>query len=291
MEAKTMPVIKIEGLSHVYGNNTPFEKKAISNISVEIQKGDFVGVIGHTGSGKSTFVQHLNGLIKPTEGRVLLNGKDIWKEPKKIKDIRFKVGMVFQYPEHQLFEETVYKDIAFGPANMGCSKSEIGNRVKRAVAFVNLSESLMTKSPFELSGGEKRRVAIAGVLAMEPDVLILDEPTAGLDPKGRNDLLDQIKRYHKENNITVIFVSHTMEEVAKVCNKVIVMNDGQVVMYDKTRKVFMKDDELRKIGLELPQITNIMNTLSKKGYDIPIGILTVEEATNKLLLKLKGGQN
>ncbi len=277
-----MPIIKTENLCFSYGFNTEFESKALSNINIDIEKGDIIGIIGHTGSGKSTLVSQLNGLLKPTEGIVYFDGKNIWHEPKKIRNIRFKVGMVFQYPEYQLFEETVYKDIAFGPHNMGCSDNEIDLRVREAANLVDIDESMLNKSPFELSGGEKRRCAIAGVMAMQPDVLLLDEPTAGLDPYGRQKLLLTIKKYHQEKKNTVILVSHAMEEIAQVCDKVIVIDNSEIAMYDSTKKVFAKEDILNKIGLKLPQITYIMNRLKESGLDLPESVLTVEEAVAEI---------
>lgn len=277
-----MPVIEIKNLSFVYGKGTVFENKAIDNISLSIDKGDFIGIIGHTGSGKSTLIQHLNGLLKPESGNIIVDGKDIWENANEIRKVRYKVGMAFQYPEHQLFEETVFKDISFGPRNMGLSDEEVKKRVYDAAKFVELSERLLNKSPFELSGGEKRRAAIAGVMAMDPQVLILDEPTAGLDPKGRDVLLAQIKNYHKIKGNTVLLVSHSMEDVAKNANKVLVMNKGKVAMFDKTRVVFEKSEQLKEMGLQVPQITRIMTNLKAKGYQIPGGILTVEEAINAL---------
>lgn len=243
-----MPVLETQNLSFVYSPGTPFEKTAMADVSLSVEEGDFVGVIGHTGSGKSTLVQHLNGLLKPTSGKVLLEGRDIWAEPKKIRDVRFRVGMVFQYPEHQLFEDTTYKDIAFGPKNMGLSEDEIDARVRRAAAFVGLKEELLDKSPFELSGGEKRRAAIAGVMAMEPRVLILDEPTAGLDPRGRDMILEQIGAYKEENDTTVLLVSHSMEDVARTAKKVLVMNGGRIAMYAPTAEVFSRAEELEAIA-------------------------------------------
>ena len=258
-------ILELKNLSFVYGQGTPFEKTAVDNLSATIEKGEFIGIIGHTGSGKSTLVQMLNGLMRPTGGQVLLDGKDIWSEPKKIREIRFRVGMVFQYPEYQLFEDTVYKDIAFGG-------------------------ELLEKSPFDLSGGEKRRAAIAGVMAMEPEVLILDEPTAGLDPMGREILLSQIVNYHKERGITVLLVSHSMEDIARVAGRIMVMNHGTLNDFDKTKSVFAKGGELRKIGLKVPQVTRIMQTLRERGVDVPDGILTVDEALEVLssLLKKEG---
>lgn len=271
-------VLELKNLSYVYGTGTPFEKTAVNNLSLSIEKGEFIGIIGHTGSGKSTLVQMLNGLMKPTSGQVLLDGEDIWANPKDIRKIRFKVGMVFQYPDYQLFEETVAKDIAFGPTNMGKSGAELEKAVNDAARFTGLKDELLEKSPFDLSGGEKRRAAIAGVIAMNPEVLVLDEPTAGLDPMGRDVLLSQIVQYHKERKNTVILVSHSMEDIARVADKIIVMNKSNLVMFDKTKEVFSKGRELEKIGLRVPQITKIMLELREKGFNVPEGILTVDEA-------------
>lgn len=273
-------VLELKNLSYVYGTGTPFEKTAVNNVSLSIEKGEFIGIMGHTGSGKSTLVQMLNGLMKPTSGQVFLDGEDIWANPKEIRKIRFKVGMVFQYPEYQLFEETVAKDIAFGPTNMGKSGAELEKAVNDAARFTGLKDELLEKSPFDLSGGEKRRAAIAGVIAMNPEVLVLDEPTAGLDPMGRDVLLSQIVQYHKERKNTVILVSHSMEDIARVADKIIVMNKSNLVMFDKTKEVFSKGRELEKIGLRVPQITKIMLELREKGFDVPEGILTVDEAMN-----------
>ena len=271
-------VLELKNLSYVYGTGTPFEKTAVNNVSLSIEKGEFIGIMGHTGSGKSTLVQMLNGLMKPTSGQVLLDGEDIWANPKDIRKIRFKVGMVFQYPEYQLFEETVAKDIAFGPTNMGKSGAELEKAVNDAARFTGLKDELLEKSPFDLSGGEKRRAAIAGVIAMNPEVLVLDEPTAGLDPMGRDVLLSQIVQYHKERKNTVILVSHSMEDIARVADKIIVMNKSNLVMFDKTKEVVSKGRELEKIGLRVPQITKIMLDLREKGFNVPEGILTVDEA-------------
>ena len=271
-------VLELKNLSYVYGTGTPFEKTAVNNLSLSIEKGEFIGIMGHTGSGKSTLVQMLNGLMKPTSGQVLLDGEDIWANPKDIRKIRFKVGMVFQYPEYQLFEETVAKDIAFGPTNMGKSGAELEKAVNDAARFTGLKDELLEKSPFDLSGGEKRRAAIAGVIAMNPEVRVLDEPTAGLDPMGRDVLLSQIVQYHKERKNTVILVSHSMEDIARVADKIIVMNKSNLVMFDKTKEVFSKGRELEKIGLRVPQITKIMLELREKGFNVPEGILTVDEA-------------
>ena len=271
-------VLELKNLSYVYGTGTPFEKTAVNNLSLSIEKGEFIGIMGHTGSGKSTLVQMLNGLMKPTSGQVLLDGEDIWANPKDIRKIRFKVGMVFQYPEYQLFEETVAKDIAFGPTNMGKSGAELEKAVNDAARFTGLKDELLEKSPFDLSGGEKRRAAIAGVIAMNPEVLVLDEPTAGLDPMVRDVLLSQIVQYHKERKNTVILVSHSMEDIARVADKIIVMNKSNLVMFDRTKEVFSKGRELEKIGLRVPQITKIMLELREKGFNVPEGILTVDEA-------------
>lgn len=271
-------VLELKNLSYVYGTGTPFEKTAVNNLSLSIEKGEFIGIMGHTGSGKSTLVQMLNGLMKPTSGQVLLDGEDIWANPKDIRKIRFKVGMVFQYPEYQLFEETVAKDIAFGPTNMGKSGAELEKAVNDGARFTGLKDELLEKSPFDLSGGEKRRAAIAGVIAMNPEVLVLDEPTAGLDPMGRDVLLSQIVQYHKERKNTVILVSHSMEDIARVADKIIVMNKSNLVMFDKTKEVFSNGRELEKIGLRVPQITKIMLELREKGFNVPEGILTVDEA-------------
>lgn len=283
-------VLELKNLSFVYGQKTPFEKRAVDNVSLSIEKGEFIGIIGHTGSGKSTLVQMLNGLIQPTEGQVLLDGEDIWQNPKDIRKVRFKVGMVFQYPEYQLFEETVYKDIAFGSTNMGKTEQEIDLAVRKAAEFTDLKPELLQKSPFDLSGGEKRRAAIAGVIAMDPEVLVLDEPTAGLDPMGRDVLLSQIVQYHKKRKNTVLLVSHSMEDIARVADRIIVMNESHLVMFDKTREVFSHGRELEKIGLRVPQITKIMLELKEKGYDVPDGILTVDEAFSAVssLLKKEG---
>lgn len=282
-----MSILELKNICYTYGVGTPFEKKAVNDVSFSVNKGELIGIIGHTGSGKSTLVQMLNGLMKPTSGQVLLDGVDIWDKPKEIRKIRFKVGMVFQYPEYQLFEETVYKDIAFGPTNKGLSAEEIDKEVRRAARFTGLKYELLDKSPFDLSGGEKRRAAIAGVIAMDPDVLVLDEPTAGLDPMGRDVLLSQIVRYHKERQNTVLLVSHSMEDIARVADRIVVMNKSKLVMFDETQKVFARGDELEKIGLRIPQITKIMSQLRKRGVDVPEGILTVDSAVDYLLPLIK----
>lgn len=282
-----MSILELKNICYTYGVGTPFEKKAVNDVSFSVNKGELIGIIGHTGSGKSTLVQMLNGLMKQTSGQVLLDGVDIWDKPKEIRKIRFKVGMVFQYPEYQLFEETVYKDIAFGPTNKGLSAEEIDKEVRRAARFTGLKDELLDKSPFDLSGGEKRRAAIAGVIAMDPDVLVLDEPTAGLDPMGRDVLLSQIVRYHKERQNTVLLVSHSMEDIARVADRIVVMNKSKLVMFDETQKVFARGDELEKIGLRIPQITKIMSQLRKRGVDVPEGILTVDSAVDYLLPLIK----
>ncbi len=282
-------IIRAENLSYVYSEGTPYEHRAIDNVNIEIEKGSFVGLIGHTGSGKSTLIQHLNGLIKPTSGKVFVDGEDIWEKPKEIRKFRFKVGLVFQYPEHQLFEETVRKDIAFGPKNMGLSDAEVEERVLEAAKHTGLTADYLEKSPFELSGGEKRRVAIAGVLAMKPEVLILDEPTAGLDPKGREFILSEIKAYHESTGATVILVSHSMEDVARFSSHVLIMNHSKVAMYGKTRDIFKRVDELCEIGLEVPQISRVFAKLREKGYNVPESVLTVSEAKEAVLDLLKKG--
>lgn len=276
--------IKIENLTYVYMPKTPFEKKALDNVSLEIEDGEFLAVIGHTGSGKSTLIQHLNGLLKPASGRIYVDGTDITDKDTKLVDIRKKVGLVFQYPEYQLFEETIAKDIAYGPSNLGLNEDEILKRVKKSMEMVGLNyEEYKDISPFELSGGQKRRVAIAGVIAMEPKVLILDEPTAGLDPAGRDDILEQIKLLHEKYNMTIILVSHSMEDVGKLAEKIIVMNDGHVELQGKPKDVFKEIDTLEKIGLAVPQVTYLMRELKKKGFNVSEDIFTVEKAKSELL--------
>ena len=282
------PILQIENLTHTYSAGTPFQRSAVEGLSLTVGKGEFLGIIGHTGSGKSTLIQHLNGLLQPTSGRILLEGKDIWAEPKKIRDVRFKVGLVFQYPEYQLFEETVYKDIAFGPKNMGLDSGEIDRRVRDAAAFVGLDAELLDKSPFELSGGQKRRVAIAGVIAMEPQVLVLDEPTAGLDPRGRDDILARIQEYHRARNASVVLVSHSMEEIARSTQRIIVLDRGGVRMEGTPAQVFARARELEAVGLDVPQVTKIAHALHEKGVAIDPAVYTVE-ALQKQLLALKGG--
>lgn len=280
-------IIRTDHLTMTYGVNTPFEKVAVNDLNIEIMEGEFLGIIGHTGSGKSTLVQMLNGLITPTTGKVLLRDKDINENKKKLREVRFQVGMVFQYPEYQLFEETVYRDIAFGPTNMGLTGNELDKRVRESARFTGLKDKLLDKSPFDLSGGEKRRAAIAGVIAMDPDVLILDEPTAGLDPQGRDKLLNQILSYHKERKNTVILVSHSMEDIARVADRILVMNKGNAEILAPKREVFAQGERLEKMGLRVPQITKITQLLQKKGIDLPDGILTVEEAFDSIMTLLK----
>ena len=276
--------IKIENLTYVYMPKTPFEKKALDNVSLEIEDGEFLAVIGHTGSGKSTLIQHLNGLLKPASGKIYVDGTDITDKDTKLVDIRKKVGLVFQYPEYQLFEETIAKDIAYGPTNLGLNEDEILRRVKKSMKMVGLDyDEYKDISPFELSGGQKRRVAIAGVIAMEPNVLILDEPTAGLDPAGRDDILEQIKFLHEKYNMTIIFVSHSMEDVGKLAEKIIVMNDGHIELQGKPKEVFREIDTLERIGLAVPQVTYLMRELKRKGFNVSEDIFTVEKAKSELL--------
>ena len=276
-------VLELKNLSYVYGTGTPFEKTAVNNLSLSIEKGEFIGIMGHTGSGKSTLVQMLNGLMKPTSGQVLLDGEDIWANPKDIRKIRFKVGMVFQYPEYQLFEETVAKDIAFGPKNMGLDEAEVDRRVHEAADFVGLDPALLERSPFELSGGQKRRVAVAGVMAMKPRILVLDEPAAGLDPEGRDDILSEVKEYHKKTGTTVLLVSHSMEDIAKYANRVLVMSNKKIAMYDTVEKVFARAPELLELGLSVPQVTKIFLKLREMGVDVPADVYTIPYAVKTLL--------
>lgn len=273
-----MSVIRTENLTYTYSQGTPFEKTAVKDVNIEIEEGELVGIIGHTGSGKSTLIQHLNGLIKPTSGKIFIDGVDIYDKDVKLRDVRFKVGLVFQYPEYQIFEETVYKDIAFGPTNMGLDEGEIDKRVRETAKLVGIDDSLLNKSPFELSGGQKRRVAIAGVMAMRPKVLILDEPTAGLDPRGREMILGQIKHYHEETGSTVLLVSHSMEDVARFAQKILVMNKGEVFCYDTPPAVFARADEIAAIGLSVPQITKVFSMLRSRGIDIRGDVYTIEFA-------------
>ena len=283
------PIIRVEGLTHTYGQDTPFCRSAVDGVSLEIYQGEFLGIIGHTGSGKSTLIQHLNGLLQPTVGKIYLDGRDIWADPKKIRDVRFRVGLVFQYPEYQLFEETAYKDIAFGPKNMGLDQDEIDRRVRAAARFAGLDEGLLEKSPFDLSGGQKRRVAIAGVIAMEPEVLILDEPSAGLDPAGRRSLLKNIKEYHRERGTTVVMVSHSMDEVAENVDRIIVLADAGVVMSGTPREVFSRAGELVAVGLDVPQVTRVAMALRQRGVDIDSAVYTVADL-RQALNAVRGGK-
>ncbi|MBR5783271.1 MAG: energy-coupling factor transporter ATPase [Clostridia bacterium] len=285
-------IIETKNLTHKYSVGTPFEKVALDNINLQIEEGAYVGLIGHTGSGKSTLISHLNAILQPTEGQVLIDGTDLWACSKAERiATRFKVGLVFQYPEYQLFEETVYKDIAFGPKNMKLSDEEIERRVRSSLAFVGLKESLLEKSPFDLSGGQKRRVAIAGVMALEPKVLILDEPAAGLDPKGRDEILARLRDYHKETGSTVLLVSHSMEDIARNAQSAIVMEDGRLKMHAPVEEVFRHTDELTAMGLDVPQITRVFFSLKEKGYDVSTDIYTIEAAKREILSHLKGGKH
>lgn len=284
-----MTTLSVENLTYIYGEHSPFEKTAIHNVSFSATGGEIIGIIGHTGSGKSTLVQHLNGLLRANSGRVLLDGRDIWENPKEIRAVRFKIGMVFQYPEYQLFEETVYKDIAFGPHNMGLSDEEIKDRVLETAKMLGIREDMLSKSPFDLSGGEKRRVAIAGVMAMMPRIIVFDEPTAGLDPAGRDTVLDKIREYRDKTGALVFIVSHSMEDMAKVADRLLVMNRGELVLFDKTKNVFSNAALLESIGLNVPQITGVFSRLRADGYDLPDNIFTVEEAVSALSPLLKGG--
>jgi len=284
-----LSLLRVENLTYTYNPNTPFCKDAIVDVSFTAEKGEIIGIIGHTGSGKSTLVQHLNGLLKATDGKIFYNERDIWENPKEIRNIRSKIGLVFQYPEYQLFDETVYKDIAFGPKNMGLSEDEIEKAVRESAVSVEIPADYLEKSPFDLSGGEKRRVAIAGVLAMKPEIIVFDEPTAGLDPQGRATVMDIIKKYRDKNNATVFVVSHSMEDMAMLADKILVLNKGSVVMFDMPKNVFSKREELKKIGLDVPQITKIIHGLIEKGIDLPRDIITVDEAAAAILNLRKGG--
>lgn len=280
--------INFKNVSFVYGEKTPFEKLALDNIDLTIKKGEFVGIIGHTGSGKSTLIQHFNGILKPTSGDVFIGDMNTKDKTLAKSGLRYKIGLVFQYPEYQLFEETIEKDIAFGPKNMGLSEAEVTERVKEAMELVGLDyEAKKDKSPFEISGGQKRRVAIAGILAMKPDILILDEPTAGLDPKGRDELFFQIKRLYEKNNITIVLISHSMEDVAKLVNRIIIMKNGKIHLDSSTKEAFSNVDDLKKVGLNVPQITELMDILRKKGHNFSKNILTVDEAFSEIKRELR----
>ena len=282
-----MPILETQELTYTYSRGTPFEATAVDHVSLSINEGEMIGVMGHTGSGKSTLIQHFNGLLQPTSGKVLLDGKDIWADKNKIRDVRFQVGLVFQYPEYQIFEETVFKDIAFGPKNMGLDEAEIKRRVLETAHDIGLSEALMERSPFELSGGQKRRVAIAGVMAMEPKVLILDEPTAGLDPAGRDKILEHIKAYHQRTKNTILIVSHSMEDIATFADKILVMNKAKLFCYDDTVNVFARAEEISEIGLDVPQITKVFGELKRRGLDFGKEVYTVGYARDLLLRNLK----
>ena len=281
------PILEVKNLTYIYSAGTPFEHKALDDISFSVERGEFIGIIGHTGSGKSTLMQQLNGLLKPTSGTVLLDGQDIWSDKKLTRQARFRVGLVFQYPEYQLFEETVYKDIAFGPKNMGLSPEEIDRRVREAAGFVGLTEQQLEVSPFDLSGGQKRRVAIAGVIAMEPEVLILDEPTAGLDPVGRSEILGNIQSYRKAKNATIMMVSHSMEDVARLTDRLLVMNGSKLAMDAPPAQVFTHAEELTQMGLNIPQVTQVFLELKKLGLDVK-NVYTIDQAAAEIR-RLKGG--
>ena len=280
-------IIETQHLTHIYGAGMPDATVALEDVSFSVEAGDFVGIIGSTGSGKSTLISHFNGLLKPTSGKVLVDGEDIWADPSQIRKFRFLVGMVMQYPEYQLFDETVYKDIAFGPKNMGLSEQEIDRRVRRAAEFCGLPIDYLNRSPFELSGGQKRRVAIAGVLAMEPRILVLDEPAAGLDPEGRDTILSQIRQYHKDTGTTVLLVSHSMEDIARYANRVLVMDQRRVAMYDEVEKVFARAPELLELGLSVPQVTKIFLKLREMGLDIATDVYTTPYAVKTVLKALE----
>ena len=282
-------IVKVEHLSYIYGEGMPDATTALDDVSFSIEEGDFVGVIGSTGCGKSTLITHFNGINKPTKGKIYIGGEDLWADPKQIRRFRFMVGLVFQYPEYQLFEETVYKDIAFGPRNMGLSEEEINRRVLRAAKFCGIDADVLLRSPFELSGGQKRRVAIAGVIAMAPKLLVLDEPAAGLDPEGRDTILSQMKRYHKETGSTVVLVSHSMEDIAKYADKVLVLNAGKIAMYDTTEAVFARAPELLSMGLSVPEVTKIFLRLREMGIDISADVYTVPYAVKTILAAREKG--
>jgi len=285
------PILKIDHLTHTYGEGTPFCRSAVDDVSFEVREGEFLGLIGHTGSGKSTLIQHFNGLLRPTSGHVYLRGKDIWAEPKKIRNVRFRVGLVFQYPEYQLFEETVYQDIAFGPKNMGKTGAELDRCVREAARLVGIRDDQLEKSPFELSGGQKRRVALAGVMAMEPEVLVLDEPTAGLDPAGRENLMANIRDYHRNKNRTIILVSHSMEEIAQNVDRIVVLKSAHVLMEGTPAEVFARAEELISAGLDVPQVTHLAMELRRRGLPIDPAVYTAEDLERQLLrLRKEGGK-
>ena len=277
------PIIETRQLSHVYGVGTPFEHVALDKVDFRVEKGEFLGIIGHTGSGKSTLIQHLNGLLKPTSGQILIDGQDLYQSKEFLRKTRFRIGLVFQYPEYQLFEETVYKDIAFGPRNMGLNETEIDRRVREAAGFVGIGEELLEKSPFDLSGGQKRRVAIAGVIAMEPEVLILDEPTAGLDPRGSAEILANIRSYREARGAAIVMVSHSMEDVARLTDRIVVINDSHIAMSGTPQEIFTHAEELLEMGLDVPQITRLFLRLRSLGLDVDPSVYTVEQAMAQLL--------
>ena len=286
-----MPILEVKNLSHSYGGNTPFINDAVSNVSFGIEKGEIIGIIGHTGSGKSTLVQHLNGLLKPTEGEVLLNNENIWDNPKEIRKVRSRVGLVFQYPEYQLFEETVYADIAYGPKNMGLAGDELDKRVREICKMIGVKDEYLEKSPFDLSGGEKRRVAIVGVMAMRPEIIVFDEPTAGLDPAGRESVIEIINNYRAATGATVIVISHSMEDMALIADKIIVMNNGKLFMFDTVENVFSNGDELRKIGLNVPIVTRVFDELRVRGIPLPENVFTVKRAVEEITALKAGERN
>lgn len=288
-----MSLIEIRNLSYIYSKDTNCPNVALNNVNIDIYDNEIVGIIGHTGSGKSTLIQHFNGLLKPTSGNIYVNGLNIWENPKKVRDIRFKVGLVFQYPEYQIFEDTVYKDIAFGPCNMNLGVNEIQSRVIESIRMVDLPFELLNKSPFELSGGEKRKVAIAGVMAMKPNVMVLDEPTAGLDPLARKNFIENLKNYHNMERNTIIIVSHNMDDIVEISDRVLVMNNGRVEMFDKTKAIFSNGDMLIKLGLDIPKVTKIMLKLSKEGYRVKEDIFRLKDGAEEILnlFKCDGGLN
>jgi len=286
-----LSILEVKNLTHTYDGNTPFMNDAVKDVSFSVKKGEIIGIIGHTGSGKSTLVQHLNGLLKATSGEVLLDGKNIWDDPKKIRLVRSRVGLVFQYPEYQLFEDTVYKDIAFGPKNMGLSDDEIAHRISEICELVGIKAEYLEKSPFDLSGGEKRRVAIAGVMAMQPEIIVFDEPVAGLDPRGRADVIKMIYDYSNKYGATVLIISHNMEDMALIADKLIVMNKGELVLFDTTENVFKQHEFLKDIGLNVPMVTQVMLALKEKGLSVPDDIFTVDRAVDYLLTLSKGGNH
>ena len=290
MERQERPILDVRGLSHVYSKGTPFEQKVLDHVSLQVMQGEFIAIIGHTGSGKSTLIQHLNGLLKPTGGQVFFHGQDMFAKSANLRNIRFQIGLVFQYPEYQLFEETVEQDIAYGPMNMGLEHDEITRRVQDALEAVGLPQDISDKSPFELSGGQKRRVALAGVIAMQPEILILDEPTAGLDPAGREEMFDLIRDLHEKRGTTVILVTHSMEDAARVASRLVVMKHGKIFMTGTPAEVFSRAEELEQSGLTVPQVTKIMLELQKRGLPVKANCFTIEQAMVQLLACRIGGK-